>query len=206
MFNRLKFKFLSYLFFQLENFRKNHQIKLVIESCKSKGKIILTNDSKIINLSKCRDKIIIGAHTSMKGELLLFENSGEISIGDNCYIGENSRIWSMNKITIGSNVLISHNVNIHDTDSHPIDIEQRIEQTRNILELGNYNFSKYTILSQPIIVEDNCWIGFNAIILKGVKIGKNSIIASGSVVTKDVPSNSIVAGNPAQVIKKIHND
>ena len=201
MFNRLKFKFLSYLFFQLENFRKNHQIKLVLESCKSKGKIILTNDSKIINLSKCRDKIIIGAHTSMKGELLVFENSGEILIGENCYIGENSRIWSMNKITIGSNVLISHNVNIHDNDAHPLNVDDRLRHVKQILQDGSNSIDSLDIKNSPIYISDNCWIGFNSIIFKGVTIGENSIIAAGSIVTKSIPPNVIVAGNPAKIIK-----
>ncbi len=69
-------------------------------------------------------------------------------------------------------------------------------------ELENFN----VVRAKPIVIEDNVWITMNAVILPGVTIGKNSIIGAGSVVTKSVPPNSLVGGNPAKVIKKINRD
>ena len=59
---------------------------------------------------------------------------------------------------------------------------------------------------KPIIIEDNVWLGINSSVLKGVTIGKNSVIGAGSVVTKNIPANVIAAGNPCRVIKKIEED
>src|SRR5690606_35108875 len=105
----------------------------------------------------------------------------ELQLGSG-YINSNVNIACYNKIIIGHNVAISENVVIRDSDNHKI-----IGSNRKI--------------SQPIIIEDNVWIGMNVIILKGVRIGSGSVIAAGSVVVKDVPSNCLVAGSPA-VIKK----
>ena len=111
-------------------------------------------------------------------------------------------MWSQDEIVIGNNVLIAHNVNIHDTNSHPIDFIERRQDYKEIITNGFPN-SKENISCKSIHIEDDVWIGFNSIILKGVKIGKNSIIAAGSVVLSDIPSNVIVAGNPAKIIKKL---
>jgi acetyltransferase-like isoleucine patch superfamily enzyme len=95
-------------------------------------------------------------------------------------------------VKIGNECLIGANVVIADTDFHPIN------------PLGRrYNLNSLEISAMPVEIEDNVFIGTSAIILKGVKIGKHSVIGAGSVVTKDVPPNSIVAGNPAKVLKRL---
>lgn len=147
-------------------------------------------------------EITIGEKSTIRGSLEIQRKGGKLSIGKNCYIGDHTRIWSAELISIGDNVLISHNVNIFDNDTHPIDYnERRIDAKKIIFEGKRENYS--TLKSKEIIIDDDVWIGCNAIILKGVKIGRHSIIGAGSVVTKDVPSDVIVAGNPAEVIKKI---
>jgi len=88
------------------------------------------------------------------------------------------------KVTIGNNVHISTNVQIH--------------SGRLILE---QNPRKHT--KAPIIIQDNVWLATNVVILAGVTIGENSVIAASSVVTKNIPANSLVMGIPAKVIKKI---
>jgi acetyltransferase-like isoleucine patch superfamily enzyme len=158
-------------------------------------------DSAIIgNSQNDKTKIIIGYNTHVMGTLLLFPYGGEIKIGNNCYIGDLSRIWSAEKIEIGNDVLISHNVNIIDTNSHEIDATERALNEREILKKG-LPTKKGNVLSSPIIIKDFVWINFNATILKGVTIGEGAIVGAGAVVTKDVPEYSFVAGNPAKVIK-----
>ena len=97
-------------------------------------------------------------------------------------------------VTIGNRVLISHLVNIHDTNSHPVDANKRHEQFLQILERGHPSEGDLDVRSAPIRIGDDVWIGFNSIILKGVTIGPRAIVAAGSVVTEDVPPAVIVAG------------
>ena len=94
----------------------------------------------------------------------------------------------VNRITIGDNVMLGPRVGLY-TAGHPLDSDVRnIDQ----LEFG-----------LPIVIEDNVWLGGNVVVLPGVTIGKNTVIGSGSVVTKDIPADSIAVGNPAKVIKKL---
>lgn len=91
-------------------------------------------------------------------------------------------------IVIGDACMIAHGVYISDADWHGIyDRAQPVGETK------------------PVVFEDNVWIGDSAIICKGVTIGKNSIIGAGAVVTKDVPPNSIFAGNPAKLVKSLED-
>lgn len=100
------------------------------------------------------------------------------------YINTNSSINCFSYVEIGRNCYISDNVCILDSDSHSID--------------GNRDEVK-----APVHIGDNVWIGKNAIILKGCSIGNGAVVGAGSVVTKDVPDNMLVAGNPAKPIRKI---
>ncbi len=157
----------------------------------------------IQNLSHDQNRIMINSGTAIKGQLLIFAHGGRIEIGKDCFIGENTHIWSAELITIGDRVLISHNVNIHDTNSHPIDPTLRHHHFKHIMTKGHPQDNELGIISQPVLIEDDVWIGVNSTILKGVSIGKNSIISACSVVVKDIPSNVLVSGNPAKIIKKI---
>lgn len=113
-----------------------------------------------------------------------------VEIGNNFYANMDCIFLDVNKIKIGNNVMVGPRVSFY-TAGHPIDPQIRIEE----LEFG-----------LPITVKDNVWIGGNATILPGVTIGKNSIIAAGAVVTKDVAANTIVGGNPAQLIRAINEE
>ena len=113
-----------------------------------------------------------------------------VEIGNNFYANMDCIFLDVNKIKIGNNVMVGPRVSFY-TAGHPIDPQIRIEE----LEFG-----------LPITVEDNVWTGGNATILPGVTIGKNSIIAAGAVVTKDVAANTIVGGNPAQLIRAINEE
>lgn len=111
-------------------------------------------------------------------------NGGHLSFGSDGYLNRNATIVCSNEITIGKNVAIAQNVIIRDSDIHHVIVDDK--------ELPN---------SSPIYIGNNVWIGTAALILKGVTIGDGAIIAAGAVVTKDVPNNCLVAGNPAKVIK-----
>jgi acetyltransferase-like isoleucine patch superfamily enzyme len=159
--------------------------------------------AKVVNLRNLKSEISIGSNSHILGELLTFAHAGSIRIGDHCYIGESSRIWSASEVTIGNRVLISHNVNIHDCDGHPIDAMARHRHFVEIVTTGHPRVST-NIPSSPVIVGDDVWIGFNTSILKGVTIGRGAIIGAGSVVTGNVPELAIFAGNPAKFIRKVN--
>lgn len=163
---------------------------------------VLHETAALKNLSRKEDAFVLGANTHIRGELLTFWNGGTIQMGDNCYLGEGSRIWSQASIQIGDDVLISHLVDIHDTDGHPLAAEDRVLDGRAILQGRGYLTPTKTA-SAPIVIEDKVWIGFKASILKGVRIGEGAIIAAGAVVTRDVPPYAVVAGNPAAIIREL---
>lgn len=142
--------------------------------------------ARVLNIGNRREAITIGANSVIAGELLTFRHGGAIKIGDWCYVGEGSRIWSAECIVIGNRVLIAHNVNIHDSNSHPLDAPERHRHFREIAQRGHPQKIE-NILSSQVIIEDDVWIGFNVIILKGVTIGRGSVIGAGSIVTKDLP-------------------
>ena len=126
-------------------------------------------------------------------------NNGEIHIGDNVGISSAS-IRSKKRITIGNNVNIGADCLIIDTDAHPHDY---IRRRRTYWESVSGEIYEESILSAPIVIEDDVWIGARYQILKGVHIGARSIIAAGSVVVSDIPPGEIWGGNPARFIKKI---
>lgn len=114
--------------------------------------------------------------------------ASRIAIGDRVLFSNNVGIFSCLKIEIGAGCLIGDGVIIFDSDFHQIDpLRRRIDP----------------INDAPVVIGENVWIGSRAIVLKGVVIGRDSIVAAGAVVTKSVPPRSIVAGNPAKVIKSI---
>jgi maltose O-acetyltransferase len=110
-----------------------------------------------------------------------------IVLGDNFYANFGCVLLDVVEIRIGDNVMLAPNVQIY-TAHHPLDVETRI----SMLESGT-----------PINIGHNVWIGGSAIILPGVSIGDNSVIGAGSVVTRDVPSDVIAAGNPCRVLRDV---
>ncbi len=163
----------------------------------------IDNGGWIDNISLDADRVTIGSDCIIQGQLLVFPHGGRISIGDWCFIGPNSRIWSGGSITIGNRVLISHDVNIFDNDTHPFDAAARHLHFRAIKADGHP--SDIDLKDRPVVIEDDAWIAAKALVLKGVKIGRGAVIAAGSVVTRDVPPYCVVAGNPARTVRMIEN-
>ena len=161
----------------------------------------LEKSSSIINGQKQKTAIVIGSYSLVAGQLLVFPHAGSIRIGDYCYVGECVRIWSASSINIGNRVFLSHGVNVHDNDSHSRSAAERARHFRELVTTGQPTFYE-EIERAPVVIEDDAWLGFNAIVLKGVTIGKGAVVGAGSVVTRDVPSFAIVAGNPALEIGK----
>ncbi len=186
--------FFKYIVFSIINrivvFYESYRVYLLQKKVILKKGARLYNTTKILNYSKQPERIIIESNAHIRGELFVFKSEGKISVGEYSFVGENSKIWSKCNISIGKNVLISHNVNIIDTDSHNIQADKREQEFKSILINGFP--SNDNIKANPIIIEDNVWISFNVIILKGVTIGKGSIIGAGSIITKNVEPNSII--------------
>lgn len=120
-----------------------------------------------------------------------------IFTGDNVFINQNCTFLDNNTITIGERVLIAPDVRIYAGD-HPINGSERY------IDQGNGN-AYIVSSSKPVTIGDDVWIGGGAIILPGVTIGNNVVIGAGSVVTKDIPDNVVVGGNPAKIIKQLND-
>lgn len=135
---------------------------------------------------------------NIRGQMLVPNENSTIVIGDNVGISSCSLRAGVS-ITIGNNVNIGADCLIIDTDAHPHDYLKRRREYEK--EVGVEKYLR-EILSAPIVIEDDVWIGARCQILKGVHIGARSIIAAGSIVTKDVPADCLAAGVPAKVVKK----
>lgn len=164
----------------------------------------LTSTARIRNALRETRSIRVGRHSTICGELFLFAHGGEISIGEWCYVGEGARVWSSRAVHIGDRVLISHNVNIFDSLTHPLSARQRHAQFKAITHTGHPR--TIDLGERPVMVGNDVWIGANACVLRGVTIGEGAIVGAGAVVTHDIPPYTIVAGNPARVIRELGTD
>lgn len=113
--------------------------------------------------------------------------------GENLNIGDFCHIASLERVEFGKDVLIGSSVFISDHDHGAV--------TFSDLSIAP---AERPLISSPVVIEDNVWIGEKAVILKGVKVGRNSIVAAGAIVTKNVPPYSVVAGVPAKVVKSFN--
>ena len=155
----------------------------------------------ICNLDKCGSNCVI-----QKGVTIRYPRN--IYFGDNISIGRNVEIFSecsTGKLIVGSNTNINKNTQIDFTGDLTIGNNVLISETTVILTHDHGYDPKSKPVKKSLFIEDNVWIGQNVMILSNVRrIGKNAIIAAGSIVTKEVPSNTIVGGNPAKFLKKIN--
>ncbi len=176
--------------------------KSVINSFYGKGlidsSVRFSLSADLQNLSKNKSAISIGKQSNIEGLILVYPYGGKIQIGDFCSLSLNSRLISTENITIGNRVLIAHNVNIIDNNSHPIDAELRHQ---DFIESYSVGMQPHDLNAAPIKIEDDVWIGHNTTILKGVTIGRGAVIGASSVVTKDVAPWTVNVGNPLRVIK-----
>ncbi len=155
-------------------------------------------DAKIHN-SVGPHAVKIGARSLCMGEILVAGQNGRVIIGDWCSLSPGSKIWSMEKIEIGARVFVSHGVQIFDNNSHSLSAEDRHDRFRELRSAGRH-LKAEEVVHQPIRIEDDVWIGFNAAVLKGVTIGRGAVIGACSVITHDVPPFAIMVGNPARKV------
>jgi acetyltransferase-like isoleucine patch superfamily enzyme len=160
--------------------------------------------ARILNASKSSACIQVGASSRIEGELFVFAHGGHISIGDWCFVGPGARLWSAVQLSIGDRVLISHNCNVMDSLTHPVDAAARHTQFKAIITQGHPTL--IDLDEKPVRIENDAWICAGATILRGVTIGAGAIVGAGAVVTHDVPPFTVVAGNPARVVRNLINE
>jgi len=162
----------------------------------------LGSEAIIDNIYGNKACIVIGEHSYVRGRLLTYGHGGQIKIGEWCYVGARTEIWSMDSIMIGNRVLIAHDVNIHDGTAHSKELKERHEHYHHIMQKGHPLSWKDMpgVSSAPVVIEDDVWISFGVTILKGVRIGRGSVIAAKSIVTEDVPENVLYRNDIQPVI------
>ena len=136
-------------------------------------------------------RMVIGDRCRFVGEMggleLGCSAAGLLEIGENTFVNYGTSIFADKLVRIGKDCLIGTYCMIMDTDFHKLEPELRYEEPE----------------PNPIIIEDNVWIGGHAIVLKGVTIGAGSVVAAGSLVTKDIPPRSLAVGSPARVVRTL---
>jgi acetyltransferase-like isoleucine patch superfamily enzyme len=145
----------------------------------------------------------IGNHVSCyAGVSFSMGKNGSCKVGDFTLLN-GALVMAEERVEIGSHCLISWNVGIADSDFHPLDPAQRRQDAQALAPFFEGRPARPSIRTAPVRIADNVWIGMGALILKGVEIGENSVIAAGAIVTKSVPANVVVAGNPGVIVKQL---
>lgn len=189
---------------------KNKRKKSFLKNATLDSSIFIDYTALCVNELGKRNAIQIGSGGCVRGQIILQkagigEPNPMIKIGKNFYLGGESVIGAVESIIIGDNVIIAGNTHIFDNNNHPTSPQKRLKMSTSgdfFGELWKWNKSDHS----PIVIEDNVWIGECSSILKGVTIGKGSVVGCRSVVTKDVPPYSVVAGNPAHVVKRLMDE
>ena len=147
-----------------------------------------------------KEQVLIGNDVIIDGTIEVYAH-GQLEIGDYTFIGR-ARIYCAKSVVVGRYCLVSDNVTVMDSDLHPIAARRR-ESIAQSWAKGCFPDVYSDVTARAVRLGDHCWIGFGASILKGASLGEGAIVGAGSVVTKDVPPWTLVAGNPARVIREI---
>jgi acetyltransferase-like isoleucine patch superfamily enzyme len=142
----------------------------------------------------------IGSNVTIWRASFAADTDGLIEIGDYCYIANASLVCSA-RITLGSHVWVAGGVTIVDSDFHPITPAGRLVDTIALSPIGDRQ-RRPQIEVLPVVIEDDVCIGYNATILKGVRVGAGAAIAPGALVNRDVSPGTHVAGNPARPVER----
>lgn len=159
----------------------------------------LSARARLVNRN-AREAAHIGENCALRGAIRL-ERAGRLELGQFVYVGDDTVISAASEVCIGDFTLLAHNVQIFDNDTHPTDAAGRRAHFMSLL--GTPPAVEIRIESLPVRIGSGCWIGMNSLVMKGVEIGDETIVAAGSVVTKSLPARVLAAGNPAVPIKSI---
>ena len=182
MIRRILSKILTYTY--LVRYRKNLRLD---------GKNRIESRVTITDFGTGKTALLV--HLKPKARIthdVIIQGSGIITIGKKSFVGSFSVIGCNDRVEIGDNVMIAQSVSIRDTDHNFSSLDEPM------INQG--------IKTAPVIIKDNVWIGYGAVINRGVTINSGAIIGANAVVTKDVPENCIVGGVPAKVIKQRENE
>lgn len=184
-------------FYSILKWRKRRHFKM--NALVNVSNIIITDKANVfLRWGSVPADIIIEDGSIIEGTLLS-ANHGKIIMGKCSKIGSNSHIRCVDKIILGDYSAIANNTVICDNNNHPVNPADRMIMRLSPLDSEKRSWKHAD--HAPIFIGKNVWIGEYCRICKGVTIGDGSIVAANAVVTKDVPANSIVAGNPARVVK-----
>lgn len=140
----------------------------------------------------------LGQRVTIWRTSLAVEEAGVLVIGDECYLANASLVCSR-QITLGARVFVAGGVTIADSDFHPLEPALRLADSIALSPRGDRR-RRPPIGSAPVTIEDEVWIGYNAVILQGVRVGCGAVVSPGAVVVRDVAPGTTVAGNPARPI------
>jgi acetyltransferase-like isoleucine patch superfamily enzyme len=149
----------------------------------------------------CRGGVFtVGEKSLIRAEMVYEREGASIEIGNRTFIGQ-GLFTIAERLVIGDDVMVSWNVTIADHNSHSLRFSERSKD----VELNAFQGIKLwdSVKVAPVTIKNKVWIGFGCSLLKGVTIGEGAVVGANSVVTKDVPPWTIVAGNPAKVIREI---
>lgn len=150
-----------------------------------KGKGVIIRDDVRLDVLPF-NKFTVGSYTKIEDYCTINNGVGDVHIGQHCTIGLSNVL--IGPVTIGDHVILAQHIVASGLNHEYTDISLPI--------------SKQPVTTAPIIIEDECWIGANSVLTAGITIGKHSVVAGGSVVTKNVPPYSVVGGNPARILKQ----
>lgn len=160
----------------------------------------LALSARLINLGAKANVRLLG--DAVVRAVVKVEDGGKLEIGRFCYLGDGVLLSVKEGLVIGEATLLAHGVQIFDNNTHPTSAAQRELQFRRMIGYKDRN-GPMIVESAPVSIGRRCWIGMNSIVMKGVSIGDDTIVASGSVVVSALPEGVIAGGNPARVLREL---
>lgn len=176
--------------------RQAHRMRRLVDICGDGTELAGSLDRRAAG-ARCE----IGADCLIQGALVLERPESIIRIGHRSSIGGGTILDCAQLIEIGDDTMISYQCLLADSDNHSIYAEERRDDVVRWKNERRHDWSRVEM--RPIVIGSRCWIGARALILKGVRIGDGAIVGAGSVVTREVPPWSVVAGNPARIVRTV---